>query len=142
MSFSRIIVSLSAVLGLCLYAHNHPPVQTLQEILQNQQQFTGRHIELYVETIADSVASDGFLLRQGQATIWVRGRPSDLEPRDFVTVDGVLQPDGSLALRRIYVAKRRRWKMAISVLALIWIAFDLAKNLRVGVSGVEIRNDA
>lgn len=142
MSFFRVIVSLIAVLGLCLYAHFHPPVQTLEYVLQHQQQYTGKRLEFYVETIADSMASDGFELRQGRATIWVQGRPPDLESRDFVTVDGVLQPDGSLTLGCIYVAKRRRWKMAVSVIALVWIAFDLKRNLRLGAGGVEVRNNA
>lgn len=125
-----------------LYASANKPAPALQEILQNPRAYANQRVRLYVETLVDSVTSDGFLLRQGSATIRVRGSAVEVRRGEFVSIVGTFRPQMFVELEEIYVARNRRVKMAVSVAGVAFVLLLMPGFLRWRHARLELTSDA
>jgi hypothetical protein len=143
-SIWRLVGGTLGIILLGLYATYHPADPQLFDLGSDLSAHVGMFVQLYVETSVKSVRPDGFRLRQGDATIWVRGVVPELAPGNYAAVEGVIQADGSLLPSRIETARPQpRWfRKWISVLALVVVAMALGRTLRLRRDGLEIRERA
>lgn len=141
MSVARIAGGVVLLVLAGWWAASQPPVVDLATLLREPGAFAGQRVELYVETTVDSLFAGGFRLQQRGQMLTVLGELHAAAPGDFISLDGIFRADSTLVLGHYRIARHRRWKMAVSVLAVIVVLPLLWHGLR-WRGGLEVRGDA
>jgi hypothetical protein len=130
MSLSRILSGLIVLLSLCAWAQYSCPYPELAEILAYPEKFAGRRVAVFIEAKVAEHTIDGFILNQRGHRLRVHANIQDAPIDEFVAVAGVFQPPSDLQADAVHLARGRRWKMAVSVIPVLLLAFLVPRALR------------
>ena len=114
--------------GLLVYAYFVNPIVTLPMILDNPEEYDGKVVRLGTEATVYERLPDGFVLSQMGRKIRALGNPENADAGDFVQIKAVFHKEGHLDLMRIYVAKRRRLKVIVSIWPALLVLFLVIKT--------------
>jgi hypothetical protein len=117
----RIVLYTICLVSLVIYGYRNNPAVTLQMCLDNPDKYNGTQIEIGNEIIVYSVTQFGFVIKQMDNLVEVRGETKDVEPHEYIVLKAVFQKGPWLELKDYHVAKRRRAKVYISVFPVIFI---------------------
>jgi hypothetical protein len=126
----------TVVLLLCLlatltyYGYRAYPEVRLVDCLRDPERFDGVSITVGTEATVGQILEDGFVVRQMGRLVRVQGDPGDARVGDFVRLQAQFHKDGHLTLQRLYVAKKRRAKLAISLLPALLVAVLVVRSYR------------
>jgi hypothetical protein len=126
------VVGLLSVLlgGLTYYGYRAYPEITLADCLKDAERHDGAMITVGTEATVAQLLPDGFVVRQMGRLLRVVGNPAAARVGDFVRLRAQFHKEGYLTLERLYVAKKRRVKVAISLLPAILIVAMVAHTYR------------
>ncbi|MBN2410412.1 hypothetical protein JXQ31_01895 [candidate division KSB1 bacterium] len=127
----RIVVLLTyfiAMLLLIFYGKNFYPAITLEMCLNQPERYDGSQIDIGTEITVDKIYQDGFTIKQFGHIVKVKGRAENMEPGDFITLSVVFHKDGWLELKSYHIAKKRRFKIAVSIFPALLVIYLLLKS--------------
>ncbi|MBC7187997.1 MAG: hypothetical protein H5U38_13265 [Calditrichaeota bacterium] len=123
-----LLLCLLAVLSY--YGYRAYPEVRLIDCLRDPERFDGVSITVGNEAKVWQIVEDGFVVRQMGRLVRVQGDPGTARVGDFVRFQAQFHRDGHLTLQRLYVAKRRRAKVAISLLPALLVAVLVVRSYR------------
>ena len=124
----RIVLYITCLVAMVIYGYRNNPAITLQMCLDNPDKYDGTQIEIGNEIIVYSVTQFGFVIKQMNNLVEVRGETNDVEPHEYIVLKAVFHKGPWLELKDYHVAKRRRAKVYISVFPVLFIfAYFLSK---------------
>ena len=126
----KVVVSLAAVLAMCLWSFSAPPLATLTDCLSAPIECDGQVLSTGSGGKVESVDVDGFWLSGG---VWgepvrVIGGAPGLRPGDTVFIEAVFHQDGFLELQDIYVSRYRDLRILVSVPAVLYVGWLVAAS--------------
>lgn len=121
---------LLVLVGLIYYGYRNNPAVTLQMCLNAPLRYDQKEIGVGTEAIVVEVLPDGFLLKEMDRTIRVKGNPQNVDQGDFVRMQAIFHKEGYLELKRLHVVKGRRLRIFISILPALLVLFLLFKTYR------------
>ena len=127
---ARIALYLLFLSLLILYGYYFHPHVTLQMCLADPQKYTGSRIEVGNEALVHEIFKDGFSIKQQNRIVPVHGMSADVKINEFVIIDATFHELGWLEAHRIRVAKKRRYKIVLSVLPVLFILILFFKRYR------------
>jgi len=130
MKISYIITGLILLLLLCFYAHDSSPYPDLAEILAQPENYAGKRVAIFIEARIMELTTDGFILTQRGQRLRVHTAIKNAPVDEFVAVTGIFQPPNHLHAGMVHLAPARRWKIAVSVIPVLLLAFLLPMALR------------
>jgi len=129
MNITRIITGLIALTLICAWAQYSCPYPELAQMLKNPEQFAGRRVAVFIEARVTAQTADGFMLDQRGAQLQVHAAVENAPLEEFVAVAGIFQSPNHLHADTVHLAPGRRWKMAVSVIPVLALAFLLPRAL-------------
>jgi hypothetical protein len=120
-----------SLLGLCLYSYLVAPQRTdsIPKIVANPHRSVGREIKLGSDTKVIWVRPQEFQVEQAGAVILVKPPENlqreweswrrQLQPGDYVSLKGMVQPGGFLRLQNMHIHKGRMLKVWVSLAGLL-----------------------
>jgi hypothetical protein len=123
-----VILLLSGQVGLIWYGKAYNPAITLQQCLAAPERYDSARIEVATEAVIAAISDDGFILRQMGKEIKVIGHGPDLRAGEFVSLTGIFHKEGWIEADKIHVAKKRRAKIAASLLPIIVVLVLFVKK--------------
>lgn len=116
--------------GLLWYGYRNNPSLSLEMCLRDPLRYDREEIGVGTEAKVVEILPDGFLLKEMGRTIRVKGDPQNASPGDFVRLRAVFHRQGYLELKHLYIAKGRRFKIYISIVAALLILFLVLRTYR------------
>lgn len=118
--------------GFCGYARYFHPWISLSDCIKHPERYD-RHVVLsFDEPVIGKIDSTGFeLLYKGGPPIYVYADTSGLKSGEFVALSAVFHKEGYLVALRAAVAYRRREKMAVSVIPVIFVGILFFRYFRI-----------
>ncbi|MDZ7337946.1 MAG: hypothetical protein ONB30_05350 [candidate division KSB1 bacterium] len=130
----RRVITIAApllVLGtLTYYGYRAYPELRLSTCLQDPLRYDGAHLVVGTEATVEALVPNGFVIRQLGRSVCVVGDPGDARVGDFVRMEVIFHKEGYLTLKRLYVAKKRRAKIAVSVLPVLVVGVWFCRAYR------------
>ncbi len=111
-----------ALVALTLYGYRAYPELRLSACLQDPLRYDGAQLIVGNEATVQSLLPDGFVIHQMGRSLRVLGNPGEAQVGDFVRMQVTFHKEGHLTLHRLYVAKKRRAKVAVSLLPALLVA--------------------
>lgn len=124
--------------GLVYYGKTHNPAVTLAMCMENPAAFDGQTIFIGTEITVREVREDGFQIHQMGRIARVYGESAQVKKGDTVQLVAQFRAPDQLVLEKLYVAKKRRWKIALSVVPVVLIAMALISAFEVDGRRFEI----
>ena len=110
-----IVVLLILLVALMHYGFKHYPSVTLQMCLDNPTRYHGTEIGIGTEATISKLDTDGFFIQQMGNSVKVFGEADNVRLGDFVQMRAIFHKAGYLELRQLYIAKKRRQKIVVSI---------------------------
>ena len=126
----RIFIYLAVLLFLLVYGYKNNPAITLQMCLDDPDKYNGTPLEIGNEIIVHSVTRYGFIIRQMDRLIEVRGHNDNIEPHDYIVLKAIFHKGPWLELQDYHVAKKRRTKVYISIFPALFIMAYFFSKIR------------
>ena len=123
-----VILLLFVQAGLIWYGRVYNPAITLQQCLADPERYDSARIEVATEAVITAISDDGFMLRQMGKEIKVVGHSPDLRAGEFVSLTGIYHKEGWIESDKIHVAKKRRVKIAASLLPVLVVLVLFGKK--------------
>ncbi|MGQ9560087.1 MAG: hypothetical protein ACUVWA_06210 [Candidatus Oleimicrobiaceae bacterium] len=118
------------LVALTYYGYRAFPEIRLADCLHDPARYDGALITVGTEATVERVLPDGFLVRQMGRVVRVIGDAGNARPGDFVRFRARFHREGHLTLEQLYVAKRRRAKVAVSILPALLVVALVIKTYR------------
>ena len=127
-----LIIFLSIVIaGLGYYNVKTNPWISVEQCFENPEFYDGKLVARYSEPLIGEIYPDGFQLQQKKApSIRVYSDTTGLISGKFVGMRALFHKEGYLEAISLHVAKRRRYKMWISVLPAFLVGILLFRYFR------------
>lgn len=127
-----IITGLSTILaGLIFFGATRNPWVTLNEALARPNQYDGRVINLFIYPKIERVTADGFdIIEAGKPLIHVFGDTTGLKVGEYVGLQAIFHKEGYLVAIRAEIAKRRRYKVFLSLIPVLVVGFLFFRSFR------------
>jgi len=125
---SVILICSMAMLGLIIYGKVYNPAVTLEMCLIQPDKYDGRTIAIGTEITVHEIFPDGFTIKQFGRIVKVKGRAGNIAPDDFITLSAVFHKQGWLELKSYHVAKKRRFKIFVSIFPALLVVFIFFKS--------------
>ena len=145
MRWTLIILLFLIICGLGYYNTQTNPWISVEQCLNDPSGYDGKLVTRYREPLIGEIYKDGFQLIQKKApSIRVYADTTGLISGKFVGMRAVFHKEGYLEVQSIHVAKRRRYKIWISVLPVFFVGFMVFKTFRWNrkIHCVELRKNA
>ncbi len=128
----KIGLLLLSILGLCLYSYFFPPEITYQMCLAAPTRYDGYRLQLAREVKIAQVAKGFFEITQGgKNQLRIKGRlPRDINEGVSVSLVARFQKNGELELLDIRASHWRRYRIAVSVVAMLVVFFLFFRRYR------------
>ncbi len=117
-----------AMILLIVYGKKYNPAVTLEMCLTRPDRYDGRTIDIGTEITVDKIFQDGFTIKQFDHIVMVKGQAGNMEPGDFITLSAVFHKEGWLEFKSCHVAKRRRFKIVVSVFPALFVIYLFFKS--------------
>ncbi len=124
--------------GLIYYGKEHNPAITLGMCMENPAAYDGQTIFIGTEITVREVLEDGFRIHQMGRFARVYGESAQVKKGDSVQLVAQFRAPDQLVLEKLYIAKKRRWKIALSVVPVVLIAVALFSAFKVDGRRFEI----
>ncbi len=126
----------SALVGLAIYGGRVLPDSRLRyrHCLASPEANHGKHILLNSAPLAE-VAAGCFFVMDNEDRLKIEGDPGLPSFAGRVSLEAVFQRDGRLVLVRSYYHRWRPFKIAVSMLAMLFMAVYLVYNYRLELPG-------
>ncbi|UCC40166.1 MAG: hypothetical protein JSV96_01540 [Candidatus Aminicenantes bacterium] len=121
---------LLSLVALVLYGYRYNPRVRLQMCLDNPLKYDGTEIGVGAEAKVTRLLPDGFIVKELNRTILVKGNPQNASLGDFVRMRVIFHKEGYLELKRLQVAKRRYTKIVVSIAPALLVLFLLFRTYR------------
>ena len=143
--FIVIIALLITLIALALYTvHSHPWI-SIEECLQNPDEFDGELVTHYHEPMIGEMFSDGFqLLQPNRPPIRVIADTTGLIQGKFLALRAIFHKEGYLEVVALHVSRNRRYKIGLSVLPVLFVGLLLIRFYRIDWKQcqIELRKNA
>lgn len=136
----RIVLYTTCLGAMVFYGNRNNPAVTLQMCFDNPDKYDGTQIEIGNEIIVYSVTQFGFVIKQMDNLVEVRGETNDVEPLEYIVMKAVFHKGPWLELKDYHVAKRRRAKVYISVFPVIFIIAYFFAKVKFTKDGLGLRD--
>jgi len=131
MRWILILLLFITVCGLGYYNTRTSPWISVADCLEDPEAYDGKLVTRYREPLIGEIFADGFQLIQKNApSIRVYADTTGLISGKFVGMRAVFHKQGYIEVRSLHVAKRRRYKIWISVLPVFLVGFLCLKTFR------------
>lgn len=118
------------LVALTYYGYRAFPEIRLVDCLRDPARYDGTLITVGTEATVERVLPDGFLVRQMGRVVRVIGDAGNPRPGDYVRFRARFHQEGHLSLAQLYVAKRRRAKVGVSILPVLLVVALVVKTYR------------
>ncbi len=119
-----IVSSLTLLSLLCIHFAHHSPWLSLDACLKNPEKFDGELVTSFREPRISEIYSDGFLLTQKAGdSIKVLSDTSGLVINKYVGLSATFHKEGHLKAIHLKVSENRRYKIGLSIIPVLLIAF-------------------
>ncbi len=126
--------------GLCVYGRYFHPWISLSDCLKHPEKYHGHVVSSFDEPVIGKIDSTGFeLLHKGGPPVYVYADTLGLKTGEFVALSGVFHREGYLTAIRCAVAHRRREKMAVSVIPVIFVGILFFRYFRIRTFQIEFK---
>lgn len=124
--------------GLCAYGRYFHPWISLSDCLKHPEKYDQHVVLSFDEPVIGKIDSTGFeLLHKGGPPVYVYADTSGLKTGEFVALSAVFHKQGYLTAIRAAVAHRRREKMAVSVIPVIFVGILFFRYFRIRAFKIE-----
>ncbi len=127
--FSRILILAFSLVALIWYGHSRYPAITLQMCLADPDRYDGTTIVVGNEATVSQNVEDGFYIRQMGREVKVITE-SSFDIGEFIILQAVFHKPNLLFAEKIRIAKKRRWKIWLSVIPAIAVCAFFIKRYR------------
>jgi len=135
-----IIASLIPLIALSFYNVHYHPWVSLNDCYENPEKYDGQLVTHFREPMIAEIQDNGFILKQYQGpSIKVFANTKDLKIGEFVGLKAIFHKEGYLEAVTCRVAKNRRYKIWLSVIPVVLIAFLLMRFFRIDWKTVSIK---
>ncbi len=121
--FFVLLLCVIVMLMLIIYGKVFNPAVNLEMCLNQPDKYDGQTISIGTEITVDKIFPDGFTIKQFGHIVKVKGHAENLAPADFITLSAVFHQEGWLELESYHVAKKRRFKIFLSVFPALFVIY-------------------
>jgi len=129
--------------GLCVYGRYFHPWISLSDCLNDPEKYDGQVVSSFDEPVIGKIHADGFeLIHKAGPPLYVYADTSGLKTGEFVALTARFHKEGHLTAIRAAVAYRRREKMAVSVIPVIFVGILFFRHFRIRVFQIELKESS
>lgn len=134
----RIALFTVLLIGLSVYGRYFHPWISISDCLKHPEKYDGKLVQSFDEPVIGKIDLTGFeLLHKGGPSIYVYADTEGLKTGEFVALSAVFHKEGYLTAIRAAVAHRRREKMAVSVIPVIFVGMLFLQYFRIRAFQIE-----
>jgi len=126
--FSILLFYLIVMIGLIFYGKVFNPAITLEMCLNEPEKYDGKTISIGTEITINKILPDGFTIKQFGQIVKVKGKAENIVPGDYITLIVIFHKDRWLELIDYHVAKKRRFKIFVSIFPALLIIYIFFKT--------------
>jgi len=128
------------LIALSVVTVYHHPWISLNDCYENPEKYDGKLVTHFREPVIAEILDDGFILKQYQGpSIKVFAETTNLKTGEFVGLKAIFHKEGYLEAVSCRIAKNRRYKIWLSVIPVVLVAFFLFQSFQVEWKTIRIR---